>query len=228
MQKLRVKLCKKKVTDVNVMVSQRASRFGISPEAALVLLAKENGIGTATFQRKLDQIKQAEIRELLPNIFTRQVPQTKTAPKSQDKVKVKISRRTQLKAAIEYLITDIELKERCQDLLTAPAKFDRAINQATLVLEDRIRKKAHPQQSLTAVPLVNYAFNEDLQKTVLKVSDNSDEQRGFTSILRGVMFAFRNLTHHYLTDSFSREEAIRVCGFMDVLVRVVDKSVKIK
>ena len=29
---------------------------------------------------------------------------------------------------------------------------------------------------------------------------------------------FRNLTHHHITNQFTREEAMRVCGFIDVLV----------
>jgi hypothetical protein len=42
---------------------------------------------------------------------------------------------------------DPDLLSRCGDLLIASYNFDRAINQATLVLEDRIRKKAQPPSS---------------------------------------------------------------------------------
>ncbi|MFZ3387012.1 MAG: TIGR02391 family protein [Candidatus Hydromicrobium sp.] len=111
----------------------------------------------------------------------------------------------------------------------APKNFDRPINQATLVLEDRIRNKAQPSPKLVGENLINYAFNEDLSKTMLQVaSKDTDDQRGFTQILRGVVHMFRNKTHHHITASFSREDAIRVCGFIDVLLRVVDKSVKVK
>ena len=75
---------------------------------------------------------------------------------------------------------------------------------------------------------MGYAFNADLAKTVLKISDNPDEQRGFTLILRGIVPVFRNLTHHHVTNTFTREEALRVCSFIDVLLRVVDNSVKIR
>jgi hypothetical protein len=47
-------------------------------------------------------------------------------------------------------------------------------------------------------------------------------------IQRGVVPAFRNRTHHHILDNFSQEDAIRVCGFIDVLLRVVDTSVKVK
>lgn len=57
------KLGKNNIVDVNVLVSKRASKLGISPEAALVIISKELSIGTASYQRKLDQNKQAEIRD---------------------------------------------------------------------------------------------------------------------------------------------------------------------
>jgi hypothetical protein len=96
----------------------------------------------------------------------------------------------------------------------ASSNFDRAINQATQILEDRIRTKAQPPQKLTGEKLVGYSFKDD--------------QRGFTQILRGIVPAFRNLTHHHIIDRVSREEAMRVCGFVDVLLRVVDNSVKVR
>jgi hypothetical protein len=47
-------------------------------------------------------------------------------------------------------------------------------------------------------------------------------------MLRGVVPTFRNKTHHHVADTFSRDDAMRVCGFIDVLLRVVDNSTKIK
>jgi len=229
MSKIAKKLGKKDRTSINVMVSQKASKLGVSAEAALIILAKEYGIGTSTFQRHLDSTKQAEIRDTLPTIFT---SNHHSAVKNDGGISKRsippTNKRILLKAAIEYLIQDDELRDRCEDILLSPSKFDRPINQATLVLEDRIRKKVQPTKKLVGVDLVNYAFKGDLDKTILKISDNSDEQDGFTNILRGVMLAFRNLTHHHITNQFTREEAMRVCGFIDVLVRVVDSSTKVR
>jgi hypothetical protein len=230
MTKIGKKLGKGDLYSVNNIVSKKASKLGISAEAALILLAKELGIGTATYQRNLDPTKQAEVRGALPSIF---VADGKSAiagaqKTSRNGASPKTSKRVVLKAAIEYLIEDDELRERCGDILLAPAKFDRPINQATLVLEDRIRKKALPTQKMVGETLVNYAFNADFAKTVLKVSDEPDDQRGFTNILRGIVPAFRNKTHHHIINTFTREEALRVCGFIDVLLRVVDNSSKIR
>src|SRR3989344_4424930 len=43
---------------------------------------------------------------------------------------------------ISNYIHDKELRDRCLDLLKADSKYDRVINQATQVLEDRVRTKA--------------------------------------------------------------------------------------
>lgn len=196
----------------------------------MILLAKENGIGTSTYQRKLDSTKQSEVRDALPAIFAgTRISNHSDKTKNRKGAKPTINKKESLKLAIEYLIKDDKLRARCQDILMASGNFDRPINQATLVLEDRIRKKAQPTQKLVGENLVGYAFNEDISKTVLRIASNdSDDQRGFTQILRGIVPAFRNKTHHHIVEDFSREEAMRVCGFIDVLLRVVDTSVKVK
>jgi uncharacterized protein (TIGR02391 family) len=230
MDKIAKKIGKKDITVVNGIVSKKASKLGISSEAALVLLAREHGIGTSTYQRRLDSTKQAEVRDSLPTLFVEGRSATAAVKSSNvGRVKPTINKRASLKFAIEYLIQDQELRERCQDILLASANFDRPVNQATLVLEDRIRKKSQPPGRLTGENLVGYAFNEDMSKTVLRVASNdTDDQRGFTQMLRGIVPAFRNKTHHHIIDSFSREEAMRVCGFIDVLLRIVDNSTKVK
>jgi len=229
MGKIAAKLGKKEIKVVNGMVSRRAAKLGISAEAALVILARENEIGTSTYQRKLDGAKQEEIRVNLTAFFPAQRRNTVIGAKNSRPLKSTVSKRTSLKFAIEYLIQDQELRARCQDILLASSNFDRPVNQATLVLEDRIRKKAQPPNKLVGENLVGYAFNEDLARTVLRVASNdSDDQRGFTQILRGIVPAFRNKTHHHIINSFSRDEAMRVCGFIDVLLRVVDSSTKIR
>lgn len=229
MSKLAIKH-RKPVTAINVMVSKRASKFGISAEAALILLAKEYGIGTSNFQRNLDPMKQVEVRDALPAIFVSGSSRLENAGRKKTSGnRSGINKKTRLKLAIEYLIQDSLLLSRCQDILMMSAHFDRAINQATLILEDRIRKKAPPPGRMNGENLVNFAFNEELTKTVLQVASNeAEDQRGFTQILRGIVPAFRNKTHHHIIDGFSREEAMRVVGFIDVLLRVVDNSRKVR
>ena len=224
--KLLKKLRKRDSTAINVLVSKRAAKHGISSEAALIIVAKENGIGTATFQRKLDPAKQAEVRHALPSLIGKSPEIVVGKRKGATRAKVApISLKRSLRAAIEYVVQDQELLDRCQDILMARSKFDRAVNQATLVLEDRIRKKSVPPTRLVGDSLVGFAFNEEITKTRLRVaSSEPDDQRGLTQILRGIVPAFRNKTHHHLVNEMSREEALRVCGFIDVLLRVVSGS----
>jgi uncharacterized protein (TIGR02391 family) len=213
---------------INVKVSQKAASLGISSEAALVIVARKLGIGTACYQRKLDGIHQTEIREGLLSVLGQEHIHKKMPKTIKSTNKSIASRKDILKAALEYLLLDDELRERCQDLLLAKSKFDRPISQATLVLEDRIRNKSQPSPKLVGEALVRYAFNPELSNTVLKISDNPEEQKGFTLIMQGMVPAFRNITHHHVTDSFSREDAMRVCAFIDVLLKVVDNSKKVK
>ncbi|MCX6723688.1 MAG: hypothetical protein NT155_00760 [Candidatus Staskawiczbacteria bacterium] len=227
MSKIAKKIGKKDITAINVMVSKKASKLGISAEAAFVILANSYGIGTSTYQKNLDDSKRAEIRDSIPIILN---GANHTNSKKQNKNYRRITNnKLALKIVINNLIKDKELLSRCGDILMAHKHFDRPINQATQVLEDRVRDKSKPTSKLTGESLVGYAFNEDSAKTVLQVfSKDADDQRGFTQIMRGIVPAFRNKTHHHLVNSFTQEEALSVCGFIDVLLRVVDNSTKIK
>ena len=209
-------------------VSKFAQRHGVSSEAALVVMARQSGVGTAVYQRKLDPPKQSEVRDLLTRSAPEHTATTRAGKQPTPRTKP-ASKRASLKTATRHLLQDAELRGRCLDLLDARSRFDRAISQATLVLEDRIRKKAKPQTPMTGESLVNFAFKDDIAKTVLRVaSGQADDQRGFTNILRGIVPAFRNQTHHHVTESFSQEDAILVVGFVDVLLRVVESAVDMR
>ena len=120
-------------------------------------------------------------------------------------------------------IENQELKDRCLDLLTARGKFDRVINQATLVLEDTIRQKSGITGK-EGVKLVNEAIKDEASSSVLVIEGEPEEQEGMAHICRGIMLSFRNLTHHKLIDKFSREDALKFCSFIDVLLKIVDTA----
>jgi len=119
-------------------------------------------------------------------------------------------------------IKDEELKSRCADILSALSNFDRVINQATQVLENRIRTKSGLDRSFVGIKLINKALNSDSSKSVLIASENNDEHEGFCHICRGIILAFRNPTHHYLSDSFKREDALKFTAFIDNLLKIVN------
>src|SRR5208283_6209604 len=100
-------------------------------------------------------------RDALPTIFASEIRTKKiNIKKVGGKANSTMSKRILLKAAIDYLIQDDELRDRCGDILLASSKFDRPINQATLVIENRIRRKAQPSRRLVGEDLVNFAFKD--------------------------------------------------------------------
>lgn len=105
-------------------------------------------------------------------------------------------------------------------MLTATGNFDRVINQATLVLEDRIRRKAG-LDDLQGIALVNKALSSKLSESILKVSNDQQTHEGISQICRGIVLAFRNPTHHRVVDKYSREDALRFCAFVDSLLSTI-------
>lgn len=126
-------------------------------------------------------------------------------------------------------IDDKDIKERCGDILLGDSAFDRAINQATQILEDRIKEKAElTNTNLTGIPLISKAVHPKIEDTILKFSDKSDIQEGYSFIFKGLISNYRNPTHHSLTFECSREYALKVCAYIDELLKVVANSEKIK
>jgi hypothetical protein len=122
-------------------------------------------------------------------------------------------------------LIDKELRARCADLLLADAGFDRAVNQATLVLEERIRRRVGNALagSLTAADLTNKMIKGDPSQSILILSGDAGEQRGFADIIRGIMAAHRNPTHHSIYD-ISQLDAARICAYIDVLLEIIDNA----
>lgn len=128
--------------------------------------------------------------------------------------------------ALYNAIEDTELQKRCGDiLLESSGAFDRVINQATQVLEDRIKQKAKLQSTnLIGLPLVCKAIHSKLEMTILKFSDNEDIQDKYSALFKGVIGVYRNSTHHGLDYKCTREEALKFCAYIDSLLKEVEKS----
>lgn len=205
---------------VREQVSKRAARRGISAEAALILWAKEFGIGTGAFQRRLVPHLQEEVRAGLPALFT------PPAPRFQRDGKRKGAERPRpvspIRAAIDYLLSDGELERRCRDLLTARRDFDRVFREATTVLDDRLKKLARIKGKMNPDALVAKVLHPS--KAILIVSEYTDEQEGFFNVVKGLFAAFRNPTHHSLNDKLTREDALRFCGFIDAMLTLLGQA----
>lgn len=129
---------------------------------------------------------------------------------------------------IGYLYNSIEDKElhnRCGDILLGENVFDRAINQATQILEDRIKKKANLEKTnLIWIPLVSKAIHSKIEQTILKFSDEPDIQEGYSFVFKGILSIYRNQTHHSLNFKCNREYALKFCAYIDELLKEVDRS----
>jgi len=206
---------------VREQISKRAAKQGISSEAAMILWAKEFGIGTGTFQRRLAPHLQDQVRAGLPALFTALAP---SSNKGNGKAMARSAPRpvSGLRAAIEYLLSDEELKRRCGDLLTARGSFDRVFREATTVLDDRLKKLAQIKEKINPDALVAKVLHPS--KAILVVSEHADEQEGFFNLTKGLMAAFCNPTHHSLNDKLTQEDALRFCGFIDAMLTLLGKA----
>lgn len=119
-------------------------------------------------------------------------------------------------------IKDEELRSRCGDLLVANGHFDRVINQATQILETRIQSKSGSKK--IGKQLVNDVIKPDFKSTVLIMSKNPGEHEGYSFIFRGVMQTLRNSTHHSLSENYTREDAFAICGYIDQLLTIIERS----
>jgi len=200
-------------------ISKKANKLGISSEAAQILWAKEKGLGTASYQRKLSPGIQEEVRNSLPSVFAQLRPSETPAQKKATTV----NRKSQVAAAIEYLLQDEELRDRCKDLLRAKKHYDRPIREATTVLDDRLKKLSGIKNMLPQ-DLIGKVLNPDPQKAVIVVSSERPEQEGFFSICKGLGLSFRNPTHHNLSNKFTQQDAMKFCGFIDAILALIGQG----
>jgi uncharacterized protein (TIGR02391 family) len=209
---------------IREQISRRAGRRGVSSLGAQLLWARDLSIGTAHALNRASQSAQEEFRNAVRLGLPTQKPSvTANAPNRRTAVAAK-SRRQGLNAAIVNLvILDSELRARCRDLILARGHYDRALREATTVLEDRI-KKLSDITNLTSVPLLGKALNPEPLKAVVVVSNEKEDQSGFFYICMGIMQAFRNKTHHNLSDAFTQVDALKFCGFIDTVLAVLAKG----
>lgn len=126
--------------------------------------------------------------------------------------------------SVYNLISDKELKSRCSDLLSANDHFDRVINQATQVLEERLRLKLPDLSEAIGMALVGQAIHKEPKESRIRFSDVPNEQEGYAALFRGVVGAFRNTSHHRFMAHVTREQALQICAFIDNLLAALDTA----
>jgi uncharacterized protein (TIGR02391 family) len=201
-------------------ISRKASRQGISSISAQLIWAKELGIGIANALHNLSPELREEVRSV-------GLGSPSAAPSSTSYGKRSGTRRRKAEpitaATIDALLQDAQLRTRCRDLLRARKHFDRVFREATTVLDDRLKKKTGIT-NMNPENLVGKALNPDPSKAILEASADKAEQEGLHSICKGIMLAFRNKAHHSLSDRFTREDALKFCGFVDTVLGVIEQA----
>jgi len=203
---------------IREQISRRASRLSIPSEAAQVLWAKEFGIGTAGFQRRLEPHVQHQIASVLSRGSAKPAP-----PPSKGPVQRRPQRSTApLRWTIDFLLSDHELNGRCGDLLRARKSYDRVFREATVVLDERLKRLGHISGKMNPAALVAKVLHPSTGTLI--VSQHDDERQGFFDIFKGLMAAFRNPSHHSLNDKLTREDALRFCGFIDAMLTILNQA----
>lgn len=120
------------------------------------------------------------------------------------------------------LIRDPELRRRCVDLLTAEGDHDRAVLQACIVLETRVRAAIGAPDDVIGTALMERAFSA--KSPLLRLSRSEAEQLGALQMYRGVMAYYRNPTGHRLHDDFDRDDALRIVAWIDHLLVLMGRT----
>jgi uncharacterized protein (TIGR02391 family) len=115
-----------------------------------------------------------------------------------------------------------QLQQRCRDLLLAERDFDRAVNQATLVLENRLREKLATDRSLYGKALVDDVMPEAFEQAKFKISASKNEYFGYKKIILGIFQAHRNPSHHGI-QNMNRVDAARICAYIDMLLAAIER-----
>jgi hypothetical protein len=210
----------KPVKYVREQISKRASRLGIAAESAQILWAKELDLGIAIALRSLPPHMQDQVR----GAITATPSNRQTNSKASKPIVLNKRAPDPLAISVDYLLTDQELKSRCSDLLKKRQHQDRVLREATTILENRIKELANIHYAINPEALVNTALNPDPNKAILIISTEASEQAGIHSICRGIVLAFRHKAHHELDDKVTREDALKFCAFVDVILGIIGKA----
>jgi len=100
--------------------------------------------------------------------------------------------------------------------------YRKAVSEALLTLETRMRNKLNLPDSCVGVALID----EAQRKGVFKRSVRSEEE-GLTMLYRGAIMWLRNPSGHRKTE-FTREDAVKIVLFSDYLIRLFEEMVSKK
>jgi uncharacterized protein (TIGR02391 family) len=110
---------------------------------------------------------------------------------------------------------DHDLIQQCSRLIHINA-FDEAVQQAFVVLEERMRRLLKKERA-TGMQMVQFAFSQSGPFTKL-LADNQPEREGFEHLLSGAFKLYRNPTAHTIV-GYSGADARSVIGLVDLILK---------
>jgi hypothetical protein len=125
-------------------------------------------------------------------------------------------------------IRDPALRGRCLDLFAQfreggqHDRLDTVVNEATRILEDRLRSLSGAPPTCVGVDLAKLAFGSSSPRLI--VSDIETEQEAAHLLYRGVFGFVRNSAHHRLLGTLQPERVLQVVGMVDYLISVAEAA----
>jgi hypothetical protein len=208
---------KKTVKYTREQIVKRATRHSVSSEAYFLHWLKKEGIGIQRYKRSLSMDIQNEARALEHISGTSPISHASNSIKGTGNAATTSSRFIDLLEIIQ----DSELKDRCADLIKRPRNHDRVFREATTILEHRIKTLSGITRRMNPQDLISKAVAPNPTRAILVVSNEVSEQEGFFKVCSGIEAAFRNRTHHEISNKLTRNDAIKFCGFIDSLLLVL-------
>ena len=199
----------------------------MSREVALGLLGHEVGIDITKYLTGDDV---ATVRELMSSGLADGVGKATKRPKQEQApdyavLEAELANMRKKLRAVEKLerfnIADDALREACLDLLNGKSRFDRAVNQALIVLEDRVRTMTGLPETMVGKALMNKALGED---GPIILSSIAPEQDGSRLHFMGMYGMLRNPTGHRIIRTYDREDAVAVVLYVDFLLKLLRRS----
>jgi Protein of unknown function (Hypoth_ymh) len=150
------------------------------------------------------------------------------APTSAENVELKTSVAPRPVVLESIEIRDPTLRKRCLDLFAQfredgqHDRLDTVVNEATRILEDRLRSLSGAPATCVGVDLAKHAFASPIPRLV--VSDISAEQEAAHLLYRGVFGFVRNSVHHRLVGTLQPERVLQIVGLVDYLLSVAEAA----
>lgn len=197
---------------------------GLTAEEALFVLADKCNVKTS---REFANLSSGSQQRVSDRVIRNSSRIRSTTPTSTDSTRTNhVSRTETLTASSRYIdllevIQDDELRDRCADLIKRPRNHDRVFREATTILEHRIKTLSGITRRMNPQDLISKAVSPNPARAILVVSNDTSEQEGFFKICSGIEAAFRNRTHHEVSNKLTRYDAIKFCGFIDSLLLIL-------